>query len=106
ALDRLRRIRSELSIPVMADIATVEEAEAATAAGADVVASTMRGYTDETAAVTSFEPQFIATLVARLQIPVFAEGRIHTPKEAAAALQAGAYAVIVGTAITRPQEIA
>src|SRR5208337_4921274 len=56
ALERLERIRRELAALVMADVATVEEAVSAAAAGADIVASTMRGYTAETEAVTEFEP--------------------------------------------------
>jgi len=105
ALDRLRRIRAELGVPVMADIATVEEAVAAAEAGADLVASTMRGYTDETAAVERFEPAFIAEAARAVRVPVLAEGRIGTPEEAAAAIRAGAFAVIVGTAITRPEAV-
>ena len=90
----------------MADIATVAEAIAAAAAGADVIASTMRGYTDETDTVRVFEPEFIRALVASVNVPVMAEGRIQTPAEAARAIVAGAHAVIVGTAITRPEAIA
>lgn len=106
ALDRLRRIKQELGLPVMADIATIEEAEAAAAAGADFVLSTMRGYTEETRLLSAeFEPEFIAALVGRLRAPVIAEGRIHHPADARAAMEAGAWAVVVGTAVTRPHEI-
>lgn len=102
ALERLAAIRGELKVPALADIATVEEAEAAAAAGADFVLSTMRGYTDDTAGVSRFEPSFIAALVRTAGAPVIAEGRIWTPEEAEAAISAGAFAVIVGSAITRP----
>ena len=105
ALDRLRRIKQELGVPVLADIATVEEAIQAAQAGADAVLSTMRGYTPETQHVRVFEPSFIAELVLAVDVPVIAEGRIQTPAEVRAALEAGAYAVIVGTAITRPELI-
>jgi len=105
ALNLVRRIQAELRVPVMADIATVEEAIAAEEAGVDLVASTMRGYTDDTAQCRIFEPAFIAALVARLRIPVLAEGRVDTPQQAAEALRAGAHSVIVGTAITRPEII-
>ena len=40
-----------------------------------------------------------------MDVPVIAEGRIQTPAQVRAALDAGAYAVIVGTAITRPELI-
>ena len=33
------------------------------------------------------------------------KGRVHTPEQAAAAIEAGAFAVIVGTAITHPTSI-
>jgi glucokinase-like ROK family protein len=105
ALDRLRRIRRELKVPVLADIATIEEARAAEEAGADFVLSTLRGYTDETAQRRDFDPEFIAELTGAVKVPVIAEGRIWTPEEARAAIAAGAFAVIVGTAITRPREI-
>lgn len=106
ALERLARIRRELALPVAADIATAEEAGAAEAAGADFVLSTMRGYTEETAHVARFDPAFLAELVRRLRVPVIAEGRIGSPEEAQAALEAGAFAVVVGSAITRPRDIA
>lgn len=106
ALELVRRIRSELRVAVMADIATVEEAIAAEEAGVDLVASTMRGYTDETGHVRAFQPEFISGLAAHIKVPVLAEGRVDTPQQAAEALRAGAHAVIVGTAITRPEIIA
>ena len=45
----MRRIKAELGVPVMADIATLDEALAAQARGADLVATTLRGYTADTA---------------------------------------------------------
>jgi glucokinase-like ROK family protein len=105
ALDRLRRIREELGVPVLADIATVAEGVSAAEAGADFVLSTMRGYTVETEQFRRFEPDFIADLCRAVTVPVIAEGRIWEPEEARAAMEAGAFAVIVGTAITRPHEI-
>ena len=44
----------------------------------------------------------MGALAAELDCPVFAEGRISTPEQARAAFEAGAYAVVVGTAITDP----
>jgi glucokinase-like ROK family protein len=105
ALERIRQMKTALGIPVLADIATEDEAIAAAEAGADLVLSTMRGYTDRTRGTTSFEPAFIAELVRAVAVPVIAEGRIATVAEARAAIRAGAYAVIIGSAITRPHEI-
>ena len=105
ALERLGWIRSRLHVPVWADIATVEEAIAAADSGADAVLSTLRGYTDDTANVPGFEASFIAALVKAVSVPVIAEGRIDSATHASAALAAGAFSVVVGTAITRPEEI-
>ena len=106
ALGRLAQIRDALRVPVLADIATLDEARAAEDAGADAVLSTLRGYTSDTRDVVAFEPSFISELVACVHVPVIAEGRILTPHHARAALEAGAFAVVVGSAITRPKEIA
>jgi putative N-acetylmannosamine-6-phosphate epimerase len=106
ALERVRRIQQELKVPVLADIATLDEALAAAEAGADFVLSTMRGYTDETSSVRSFDLPFVRELVDCSPVPVIAEGMIDTPEQAHAALAAGAYAVVVGSAITRPVTIA
>ncbi len=103
ALHRLHRIKAELRVPVLADIATLVEAQEAADAGADFVLSTMRGYTDDTAHLQSFDPQFIAQLVSAIRVPVIAEGHIDSPQLARQALRAGAFAVVVGSAITRPQ---
>jgi len=106
AIERLQRIRGELHKPVVADIATIDEALLAADAGADAVLSTMRGYTEDTAHINTFDCEFIRELVHHSPVPVIAEGMIETPEQARAALDAGAYAVIVGSAITRPVTIA
>ncbi len=105
ALERVKRLRLETDAIVVADIATVPEAVQAVEAGAQIILSTMRGYTDDTGHLTVFEPEFIARLVQATGAPVIAEGRIRSPEEACAALQAGAVAVVVGTAITNPEAI-
>jgi N-acetylmannosamine-6-phosphate 2-epimerase/N-acetylmannosamine kinase len=105
AFERLQRIRTELKVPALADIATFEEARAAQQAGADYVLTTLRGYTPETEHIREFDVQFVRDLASSLDTPVIAEGRIATPQHAASAIQAGAFAVIVGTAITRPDVI-
>src|SRR5208282_1892581 len=78
AFDRMKRIKEELGVPVLADIATVEEAVQAAKAGADAVLSTLRGYTPETRHVLAFEPSFIARLIRAVDVPVIAEGHIQT----------------------------
>jgi len=106
ALDRVREIRTRLSVPVLADVADIAEAIAAVQAGADFVLSTLRGYTEETNHAQDFDPRFIEDLVRVSSVPVIAEGRISSPEQARSAVAAGALAVVVGTAITRPTDIA
>ena len=74
ALERVRRIKEELAVPVLADISTVEEALTAARAGADFVLSTMRGYTPETAHVAGFEPSFIEQVAHVCPVPVLVAG--------------------------------
>lgn len=101
----VERIHKELSLPVMADIATLAEGLAAAAAGADMIGMTLNGYTEETAGVTSFNWPLLNELVQQTGRPVVAEGHISTPAEARRAVDRGAWCVVVGSAITRPGEI-
>jgi N-acylglucosamine-6-phosphate 2-epimerase len=104
----LRLLRRALDCPVMADVATLEEGLAAAGAGAAVVATTMAGYTSTGPPPAGPDFALLAALVAALGHqgpPVVAEGRIGTPAQARRALDLGAWAVVVGSAITRPQEI-
>ena len=90
---------------LMADIATFEEAMACAEAGADFVGTTMRGYTPETTGINDIDFDFVAKLAKECPAKVIAEGHIHYPEQARKALEAGAYALVVGGAITRPAEI-
>ncbi|GAA4831156.1 hypothetical protein GCM10023235_01600 [Kitasatospora terrestris] len=92
-------------IPVMADVATLEDGLAAAAAGADLVSTTLSGYTPDSPHQPGPDLQLVRALADRLDVPVVAEGRIATPVEAAAALAAGAHTVVVGGAITRPADL-
>jgi N-acylglucosamine-6-phosphate 2-epimerase len=103
----ISRIRSELGKEVFADIATLDDGKAAHACGATYVATTLSGYTEETAARKGEGPdlELLEALVAALPVPVVAEGRFDTPELVAEAFKRGAHAVVVGTMITNPREI-
>lgn len=90
---------------VMADCSTFDEGVAAAAAGADLVGTTLAGYTAYTTKGDGPALELVGELAAALDVPVIAEGRIHSPAQAAAAIDAGAHAVVVGTAITHPTTI-
>lgn len=103
--ETIGRLKAETTALVMADTGSLDDALAAVDAGADCVGTTLAGYTGERAATDGPDLAFIAELCSRISIPVLAEGRIHTPQQAAAARDAGAFAIVVGTGITHPASI-
>lgn len=101
---QIQRIRLALGIPVMADVDSLKAGIAARAAGADLVATTLSGYTNGRPP-TGPDVELVRQLVAELDCPIVAEGRIRTPEDVRAVCEAGAYAVVVGYAITNPMDI-
>ncbi len=104
----LKRVRiNHPGTLLLADVSTFEEGVQAAELGADMVSTTLSGYTPATAQKSREGVDFdlIERLSDSLVIPVIAEGRILLPSEAANALELGAYAVVVGAAITRPTVI-
>lgn len=98
--DLIRAVRGELGRSVMADIAALEDGRAAAAAGAELLATTLFGYTADTRDAALPGLAILARLTAELPVPVICEGGIQSPEQVAAAFAAGAFAVVVGTAIT------
>jgi len=105
AAERIQQARQATGLPVLADIATFEEGLAAEQAGAAAVATTLSGYSDDSPAQEDPDLDLVRRLAAMLRVPLIAEGRIWTPDQAAEAIALGAFAVVVGTAISRPQVI-
>jgi N-acylglucosamine-6-phosphate 2-epimerase len=105
AAELIARVRQATGCPVIADVASVEEGLAAAEAGADAVATTLSGYTGDSPSQDEPDYDLIHQLAPALPVPLIAEGRIATPGQARRALALGAYAVVVGSAITRPQWI-
>jgi N-acylglucosamine-6-phosphate 2-epimerase len=94
------RIHGELGKPVMADIDSMASAQAAAEAGADCIGTTLYGYTQATQEFTPPGFELLTTLVNSFDLPCICEGGIASPAAARQALDLGAYAVVVGTAIT------
>ena len=92
-------------ILVMADCGSLEDARAAQDAGADVIGTTLAGYTGERPRTEGPDIELIDQVAAIAQVPLIVEGRVHTPAQAAQAMDHGAFAVVVGTAITHPTTI-
>lgn len=90
----------------MADIATFEEAINVSKLGADIISTTLSGYTLETK-TSNTEPDFelLEKLVKNIQKPIFLEGRIWEPSQVKKAFELGAHSVVIGSAITRPHLI-
>ena len=96
----LMRIREELNLPVMADIATFEEGLLAADCGADIIATTLCGYTKDSAGMALPAFALLEKLAAKFSCPIICEGGIASPENVRRAFDCGAFAVVVGTAIT------
>lgn len=90
----------------MADIATLEEGINCANLGVDIISTTLSGYTQESLS-DSEEPDYelLKSLVKNTSVPVILEGRIWAPEQVDKAFELGAHAVVIGSAITRPQLI-
>lgn len=98
-------IRKNSNCLIMGDVSTVEEGKNAVFEGCDLISTTMSGYTSYSRHLNGPDFELIKELSSSIDVPVIAEGRISTPEDAVKALLCGSYSVVVGTAITRPQEI-
>ncbi len=104
--DTIARLRDSGPTLIMADCGSLDDALAASDAGADLIGTTLAGYTDDRPRTTGPDLELLTQIVTHLPgLPIVAEGRVHTPEQARAALNTGAHAVVVGTAITHPTTI-
>lgn len=103
----IEKIHIELNKPVMTDCATLEEGLMCKLLGADIISTTLSGYTQNTLNNNSEEPDFelLKDLVKAVDCPIILEGRIWTREHAVKAFKLGAFAVVIGSAVTRPQLI-
>ena len=89
---------------VMADISTLAEAQQAVQDGADIVSTTLSGYTPHSRQLDGPDWELMRELAAQ-GLPFAAEGRLSSPQDAARALALGAAFVVIGSAITRPDVV-
>jgi N-acylglucosamine-6-phosphate 2-epimerase len=94
-------------VQLMADISSVEDAINAEQIGFDCVSTTLYGYTNETKGCKLYDNEFnfLKNILQSVSIPVVAEGNVITPEMAKQVLDLGAHSVVVGGAISRPQQI-
>lgn len=97
----IAKIHQKLDALVMADVDNIESAIAAAEAGADLLGTTLYGYTSATKNLSPPGYSLLKEMVERIDdIPIICEGGVGDPAMAKKALDLGAYAVVVGTAIT------
>lgn len=96
----VEQIRETLRLPVMADVSTLAEGLYAAEIGCDFISTTLSGYTVETRDIIEPDFELVAALAARLEIPIICEGRLRSPADVVKAFEMGAFAVVVGKAIT------
>ena len=104
-IEMIKQIKEKYGCLVMADISTFEEGVAAAEAGADIVATTLSGYTSYSPHVEGPDFALVKRLAQTVKVPVICEGRIASPEHARRLLRMGAHAIVVGSMITRPMWI-
>ncbi len=91
---------------IMADCGSLEDVKRALEAEVAIVSTTLAGYTPDRPKTTGPDLELLEQAIELAgDTPVFCEGRLHTPEQAHAAIEAGAWSVVVGTAITHPTSI-
>lgn len=98
--DIINKIHAETGKLVMADVDSLESAIAAAEAGADLIGTTLYGYTAATKHLTPPGFDLLQAMVEKLEVPIICEGGLASIAMCQTAIQLGAYAVVVGTAIT------
>lgn len=98
-------IKKQTGLPILADVSTYEEAMTAAELGADMLSTTLSGYTPYSPQQEEPDLILVEKIASQIALPLLAEGRFNTPDLARQALEAGAFAVVVGSAITRPDWI-
>lgn len=92
---------------LMADCSTVEEALCAAELGFDFIGTTLVGYTERSRGdrIEANDFEILRKIIAGTDRKVIAEGNIDTPEKAKRAVELGAFSIVVGSSITRPQLI-
>lgn len=101
--ETIERLKEQFpEVLVMADCGSAGDAAAAQQAGADIIGTTLVGYSGERPKTEGPDWEAIDEIIAQADRPVLVEGRVHSPADAAEAIRRGAWGVVVGTAITHP----
>ena len=105
-IDIVSKIRKNYpNVLIMGEISTLQEAKDILPLNLDLISTTLSGYTKESENITSVNFKLIKQISEITDIPIIAEGKIKNEEEALESIKAGAFAVVVGTSITRPEII-
>jgi N-acylglucosamine-6-phosphate 2-epimerase len=95
------RLRTELDPLLMADVSLFDEGLfAAEMLGVDVISTTLSGYTAETKSMLEPDFRLVERMAEKLTVPIVCEGRLRSTDDVRRAFDSGAFAVVVGGAIT------
>ena len=97
----MEQVRAKTNIAILADVDSLKSALLAQSLGCDAVATTLSGYT-ETPAPELPNLKLVSEIANKVQIPIIAEGGYHRSEQIVQAIEAGAWCVCLGTAITNP----
>ena len=103
--ETIGELKRQRDVIVMADCGSLDDTRAAEDAGADLLGTTLAGYTGERVKTEGVDLDLVGDVVAACSRPVVVEGRIRTPDDVTRAFELGAFNVCVGTAITHPSSI-
>lgn len=105
-IDIVSKIRKNYpNVLIMGEISTLQEAKDILPLNLDLISTTLSGYTKESENITSVNFKLIKQISEITDIPIIAEGKIKNEEETLESIKAGAFAVVVGTSITRPEII-
>lgn len=90
---------------IMADCDNLDSALYSKKCGADIISTTLTGYTDETRHIKQFDIKTVSSFVKNVDIPIIAEGRIYNVNDLIKAFEAGVHSAVIGSIITRPEFI-
>ena len=93
------------NVEIMADCSNFSEAKRADELGFDYIGSTMRGYTEYTKGISIPDYEFLNRMVTELNAKIIAEGGIWDTAQLEKVLQCHPYAVVIGSAVTRPMDL-
>jgi N-acylglucosamine-6-phosphate 2-epimerase len=105
AYELLEKVKEEIPEAIIfADVSTYDEGKRAIELGADIVAPTLYGYTEDTKNIEEPNLREFARMCRDFKDDVYMmmEGHVYTPEDAMKCIYLGAQAVVVGSAITRP----